>query len=60
MTLAEAEKLSSEGEFAKGSMGPKVRAGMNFVRATGKKAIITSLYKVMEALEGKTGTLIEP
>jgi len=60
MTLEEAEKLSSEGEFAKGSMGPKVRAGINFVRATGKKAIITSLYKVMEALEGKTGTLIEP
>jgi len=60
MTLAEAEKLSNEGEFAKGSMGPKVRAGMNFVRATGKKAIITSLYKVMEALDGKTGTLIEP
>jgi len=60
MTLAEAEKLSNDGEFAKGSMGPKVRAGMNFVRATGKKAIITSLNTVMEALEGKTGTLIEP
>jgi len=60
MTIAEAEQLSEAGEFAKGSMGPKVRAGINFVRATGKTAIITALDKVMEALKGEVGTMIVP
>ena len=55
-----AEQLSEAGEFAKGSMGPKVRAGINFVRATGKVAIITALDKVMEALKGEVGTMIVP
>jgi carbamate kinase len=40
-------------------MLPKVQAGMKFVTANpGKKAIITSLDKAIEALEGKTGTVI--
>jgi carbamate kinase len=40
-------------------MLPKVEAAMRFVRNyPGKKAIITSLDKAIEALEGKTGTVI--
>jgi carbamate kinase len=40
-------------------MLPKVEAAMKFVRhGPGKKAIITSLDKALEALEGKTGTHI--
>ncbi len=59
MTLAEAKKYCEEGHFAPGSMLPKVQAGMKFVTANpGKKAIITSLDKAIEALEGKTGTVI--
>lgn len=60
MTIAEAQKLLDDGEFAKGSMGPKVKAGINFVRATGNTAIISSLNKVDEAIEGKVGTMIVP
>lgn len=60
VTLAEMEKYYNEGHFMKGSMGPKVMACMRFVRETGKEAIITSLLKVDEALEGKTGTRITP
>ena len=60
MTIAEAQKLWDDGEFAKGSMGPKVKAGINFVRATGNTAIISSLDKVDEAIEGKVGTMIVP
>lgn len=60
MTVAEAEEHYAKGEFAKGSMGPKVRAGMKFARATGKPCIITALNKVQEALDGKCGTLITP
>lgn len=58
LTLANAKELLEKGEFAKGSMGPKVLAAIKFVEATGKEAIITALNKVEEALEGKTGTRV--
>lgn len=59
MTLAEAAKYVREGQFPAGSMLPKVEAAMKFVRTyPDKKAIITSLDKAVEALEGKTGTVI--
>ena len=59
MTVAEAQRYVEEGHFAPGSMLPKVQAAMKFVTANpGKKAIITSLNKAIEALEGKTGTVI--
>ncbi len=59
MTLAEAEKYCEEGQFAPGSMLPKVEACMKFVKANPeKKAIITSLERAIDALEGKTGTVV--
>jgi len=59
MISAEAQKYAEEGHFAPGSMLPKVQAAVKFVTANpGKKAIITSLDKAIEALEGKTGTVI--
>ncbi len=59
LTYAEAEKYCQEGQFAPGSMLPKVQAAMKFVKANPeKKAIITSLAKAIDALEGKTGTVI--
>ena len=59
MSLKEAAKYCDEGQFAPGSMLPKVQACMKFVRAyPNKKAIITSLDKAIEALDGKTGTVI--
>ena len=59
MTLAEAARYVEEGHFAPGSMLPKVQACMKFVRANpGKKAIITSLDRALDALDGKTGTVV--
>ena len=59
MTLVSAAKFVDEGQFAPGSMLPKVQAAMKFVRSNpDKKAIITSLDKAIEALAGKTGTVI--
>jgi len=58
MSLTEAKKYLEEGHFLPGSMGPKVRACIKFLEWGGEKAIITSLDKVLEALEGKAGTLI--
>lgn len=59
MTLETAAKYVDEGQFPPGSMLPKVEAAMKFVRRyPNKKAIITSLDKAVDALEGKTGTII--
>jgi carbamate kinase len=41
MTIAEAKKYLDEGQFAEGSMAPKIRAAIDFVENTGKDAIIT-------------------
>ncbi len=60
ITLSEAEKYYKDGHFLKGSMGPKVVSCTRFVRAGGKKAVITSLNKAVEGLEGLTGTMIVP
>ena len=59
MTIDEANKYIKSGEFAPGSMLPKVEACIEFVRYNKLgKAIITSLNKAEKALEGKTGTVI--
>jgi len=61
LTLEEAQKYIDEGHFGKGSMLPKVIAAMRVVQARPKcKALITSLDKLMDGLEGKTGTVIVP
>lgn len=58
MSLSEAARYVQEGHFAPGSMLPKVQACMSFVRSNPhKKAIITSLDKAIDALEGRTGTV---
>lgn len=56
LTISDAKKYLAAGEFAKGSMGPKVEAACNFLEKGGKKAIITSLEKAKDALKGKSGT----
>ena len=58
MTTEEAKKYLAEGHFLPGSMEPKIRACIRFIERGGKKAIITSLHKALEGLEGKTGTTI--
>ena len=59
MTVAEAKKYSEEGQFAPGSMLPKIRAASLFAKSgKGKKAIIGHLYKAKETVQGLTGTII--
>ena len=59
LTCAETEKYIADGQFAKGSMLPKVEAALEFVSGSGdKKAIIGSLEKASEAIFGTSGTII--
>ena len=59
MTTAEARDYIAQGQFAPGSMLPKVEACVKFVEAhPGGRAIITSLDHAVAGLRGETGTLI--
>ncbi len=59
MTVKEAERYIADGQFAAGSMLPKVSAAVRFVKGgRGRRAIITDLNKAKDALSGKTGTVI--
>ena len=58
MTTAEAEMLLREGQFADGSMRPKVEAAISFVRGGGARAVIASLGSGLAAIRGETGTTI--
>lgn len=59
LTLKEASKLLKEGQFPKGSMGPKIEAAINFIKKGGKQTIITSPSHIQKALIGKGGTIIK-
>lgn len=60
LTLNEANKYIAEGQFAKGSMLPKVEACMDFINGNPEgTAIITSLEKALDAIHGDTGTIIK-
>lgn len=59
LTVSEAQKLIGEGHFAPGSMLPKIEAALKFASSkAGRKCIITSLDKAVDALSGKAGTVI--
>ena len=59
ISVDEAERYVEEGQFGKGSMEPKVRAGIRFVRSRpGRTCIIGSLEKAAEAITGSSGTRI--
>ncbi|MGL5867641.1 carbamate kinase [Clostridium chrysemydis] len=59
MSIRDAEKYCEEGQFAKGSMLPKVLAAIEFVKGgKNRKAIIASLEKAAEAIKGESGTII--
>lgn len=61
LTISQARRLMSEGQFPPGSMGPKIQACINFLEAAddpGAMAVITSIAGCTEALAGTTGTRI--
>ncbi|MBI4314804.1 MAG: carbamate kinase, partial [Chloroflexi bacterium] len=60
MTLAEARQHLAEGQFAKGSMGPKIQAVIWYLERGGKEALVTNPENIERALAGQTGTWIVP
>lgn len=60
LTVSEARWYSSEGHFPPGSMGPKIEAAVQFVKESGRSAIITSPAEATRAMGGRGGTLVVP
>ncbi len=58
LTAEEAAAMDRAGAFGEGSMAPKIRASIDFVRRTGGRAIITELSRGREAVRGDAGTTI--
>lgn len=59
ISAKEAKRFLKEGHFAKGSMEPKIRAGIMFAESGGE-TIITSPKNLSLAMQGKAGTIIVP
>jgi carbamate kinase len=58
MSVAECQKYQAEGQFPKGSMGPKIEAACDFLRRGGEKVVITDLEHASAAVDGKAGTVV--
>ena len=58
MTVNEAQKYISEGHFAIGSMLPKIKSVIDFVRSTNNTGIITDPDSISNAILKKSGTRI--
>lgn len=56
VSLEEAKHHLADGQFPPGSMGPKVEALIHFLEQGGKRALMTQLENLSEALQGKAGT----
>jgi carbamate kinase len=60
ITLEEARRHLADGQFPKGSMGPKIQAIVAFLEGGGSRALITDPPNLGRALSGATGTHIVP
>ncbi|TXT42449.1 MAG: carbamate kinase [Spirochaetes bacterium] len=58
LTVVECEAYLAQGQFPKGSMGPKIEAACDFVKRGGEKVIITTMENATLAVDGKAGTVI--
>ncbi len=58
LTAVEARRLLAEGQFPKGSMGPKIDAAARFVESGGREVLITNPESLTEALDRKNGTYV--
>ena len=60
MTATEAKQYEAKGHFQKGSMGPKIRSAVHFLKHGGSKAVITNIQNITKAMNNQAGTTIFP
>jgi len=57
-TLEQMERFVYQGEFSAGSMLPKIRASIGFLKHGGERVVISSPGNLLQALDGEAGTTI--
>jgi carbamate kinase len=60
LSASEARQFLAEGEFPRGSMGPKIEAALSFLEQGGEEVLITTPAALERAIAGETGTRIVP
>jgi carbamate kinase len=60
MTVSEAVSHLRNRQFAPGSMQPKIEAAIEFATSCNREVIVTSIERLKDAIDGKTGTRIIP
>jgi carbamate kinase len=60
MTVDQAKKHLSQGQFPAGSMGPKIKAAIEYIESGGKEMLITSANQLKASLINRSGTKIRP
>jgi carbamate kinase len=60
VTVTQLREYAAAGQFASGSMGPKVEAICRFVEASGKPGVITSLAHIVAGARAQAGTVVVP
>jgi carbamate kinase len=60
LTVSDAKRYLAEGEFPRGSMGPKIEAAISFIESGGKEVLITTPEALERAISGATGTWVVP
>ncbi|MGB7297174.1 MAG: carbamate kinase [Candidatus Aminicenantales bacterium] len=58
MTIAQAKEYLDQGQFPRGSMGPKIEAAIEYIQAGGQEVLITSAGHLKAALLRRSGTRI--
>jgi len=58
MTVEEAQEYLSQGQFPAGSMGPKIKAAIEYIQSSGKEVLITSASHLKASLINRSGTKI--
>lgn len=58
--VAQLRQYAAAGNFARGSMGPKVEAVCRFVEETGQKGVISRLDAIVAGAQGAAGTVVGP
>ncbi|MDH4273145.1 MAG: carbamate kinase, partial [Candidatus Aminicenantes bacterium] len=56
MTVAQAQEHLDQGQFPRGSMGPKIKAAIEYIQAGGQEVLITSASHLKAALLRRSGT----
>ena len=59
MTVKQAEEHISQGQFPPGSMGPKIKAAIEYIQGGGKEVLITSANHLKASLLNRSGTKIK-